>query len=129
MNLPTIAIREATLVVDRFIVSLHGRRKTQKLLEALSDGEAHSREALCQAVYDLPGEASLRMREARQASLAKLICRSRRILVEAFQGTNIADDLEWFSYADHHWKLVKSRRKDSVRIALGNIGSSREKFI
>lgn len=114
-----ISLKGSNLYIGPHIVSLHGRKKTKRLLEAMLKGDEREtglhREQLKSEVYG--GERSssamsLRLRESQDGSLSKLISRSRSFLRESLRDTSWAQEVDWFVYsqAERRWQLAVRNR-------------------
>jgi len=119
-----IALKGSNLHIGHHILSLQGRKKTLRLMEAmLSSGcggqEGFKRDQLRAHVYHdqdfatvaSRAEPSQRLRESQDGSLSKLISRSRRFINESLQDTDWSRSLDWFVYSDKErkWQLVQNR--------------------
>ena len=114
---PVITLKGSNLHIGQHIVTLHGRKKTKALLEAMLTEQQQGirRDQLRSKVYEHSSSSlqppSLRLKEAQDGSLSKLISRSRNFLNQSLADTPWSEQIEWFVYQEkeRRWQLYQQR--------------------
>ncbi len=102
-TLSMIQLKGSNLYVGHYIIPLHGRKKMHQLILALfAREEGLSRKGIRKIIYRNEDESllSLRLIDSQDASLSKLISRSRRHLKITLADTPWAKAIDWFVYDD-----------------------------